>query len=407
VTSARRGLTIARERRATGIMAEPDGAETEFSLTRGGSFHRLLRRTGIVSPGRRNALRPGIVFALLTWGPIALAGAVEWLATGKPPRVVLDPAVHARLVVAIPLFFAAEPFLDERTAHVFRSLADDFVVDRAVAKVIARRAERMRDSQLVEAALLAGSIYLGLAIVFRHGSSGLVHGMELESGLSAALLWYALVAFPVFQFLLLRLLYRWGIWCRMLASFSRVDLRLMPTHPDLAGGIGFLAHPVQPFGLLTFACATIAAASWGYRVAVFDADPQLFSPIFIAFVAIELALALGPLLFFSRKLVRARIQGIRQYEDLALRYTRLFHERWIVGPGEPSLLGTPDIQSLADLGNSFERVEKMRFVPFGTRPVLFLVAAAAIPMMPLLAMKEPVPELFAKLGHALLGRLAP
>jgi hypothetical protein len=388
-------------------MAEPDGAENEFSLTRGGSFYRLLRRTGVVRPGKRNALRPAIAFALLTWGPIALAGAIEWLATGRPSGILLDPAVPARLVVAIPLFFAAEPLLDERTAHAVRSLADDFVVDRAVANVIARRAERMRDSPLVEAALLAISIYLGLAILFRHGSSGLLQGMELESGLSAPLLWYALVAFPLFQFLLLRLLYRWGIWCRILASFSRVDLRLMPTHPDLAGGIGFLAHPIQPFGLLTLACATIAAASWGYRIAMFDTDPKSFGPIFVAFVTVEFALALAPLLFFSRKLVRARIEGIRQYDDLALRYTRLFHERWIEGPGETSLLGTPDIQSLADLGNSFERVERMRIVPFGTRPIVFLLAAAGIPMVPLLAMKEPIPELLAKLGHAVLGRLAP
>jgi len=47
-------------------------------------------------------------------------------------------------------------------------------------------------------------------------------------------------------------------------------------------------------------------------------------------------------------------------------------------------VGTADIQSLADLGNSFAVVQEMRIVPFGLKDVSRLAAATAAPMVPLL-----------------------
>ena len=47
------------------------------------------------------------------------------------------------------------------------------------------------------------------------------------------------------------------------------------------------------------------------------------------------------------------------------------------------LLGTGDIQSLADLGNSYSVVREMRIVPFGTDDIVRLAAATAVPLLPL------------------------
>jgi len=48
------------------------------------------------------------------------------------------------------------------------------------------------------------------------------------------------------------------------------------------------------------------------------------------------------------------------------------------------LLGSADIQSLADLGNSFSVVQEMRLLPFGWRDVTRLVVITATPFLPLL-----------------------
>jgi hypothetical protein len=52
-------------------------------------------------------------------------------------------------------------------------------------------------------------------------------------------------------------------------------------------------------------------------------------------------------------------------------------------PGE-ELLGASDIQSLADLANSYALVRDMRPIPFGLDDITRLAAATAAPLLPLL-----------------------
>jgi hypothetical protein len=47
-------------------------------------------------------------------------------------------------------------------------------------------------------------------------------------------------------------------------------------------------------------------------------------------------------------------------------------------------VGSADIQSLADLGNSFEVVKGMRFVPSPLQTVLHLAVATLLPVLPLM-----------------------
>ena len=80
---------------------------------------------------------------------------------------------------------------------------------------------------------------------------------------------------------------------------------------------------------------------------------------------------LGPMLVFAPKLAAAKRAGLREYGTLAQRYVREFDGKWLRGgaPADEPLVGTADIQSLADLGNSFEVVSGMRWVPFTVQTV--------------------------------------
>jgi len=53
-------------------------------------------------------------------------------------------------------------------------------------------------------------------------------------------------------------------------------------------------------------------------------------------------------------------------------------------PPPEEVLGAADIQSLADLGNSYALVREMRAVPFGLEDISRLAAATAAPLVPLL-----------------------
>jgi hypothetical protein len=90
---------------------------------------------------------------------------------------------------------------------------------------------------------------------------------------------------------------------------------------------------------------------------------------------------------------------------LAAGYTRAFDAKWVRGgapPGEP-FLGTADLQSLADLANSFEIIRRMRIAPFGRALVVNIVAGSLAPMLPLLLLVFPLDELLAKILRLLLG----
>jgi hypothetical protein len=84
--------------------------------------------------------------------------------------------------------------------------------------------------------------------------------------------------------------------------------------------------------------------------------------------------ALGPLSFFSFKLIEARRIAHREIGTLSSRYLDSFRRKWIqegTRQDEP-LLGTSDIQSLADLGNAFNTVSDMRILPFSAKTVVRL-----------------------------------
>jgi hypothetical protein len=64
-------------------------------------------------------------------------------------------------------------------------------------------------------------------------------------------------------------------------------------------------------------------------------------------------------------------------------------------------LGTGDIQSLADLGNSYGFVREMRLVPFGLNDVGLLAAMAAAPLLPLTLTIWSVEELLVHIAKVI------
>jgi hypothetical protein len=109
--------------------------------------------------------------------------------------------------------------------------------------------------------------------------------------------------------------------------------------------------------------------------------------------------ALGPLMVFAPQLAQAKRIGLREYGALAERYVREFDCKWLRGgaSADEPLLGSGDLQSLADLGNSFEVVRTMRVAPFTKETIFQLAAAVVVPIVPLLLTMMPLEELLKKL----------
>jgi hypothetical protein len=119
----------------------------------------------------------------------------------------------------------------------------------------------------------------------------------------------------------------------------------------------------------------------------------------IGAVAILLLMVLGPLLFFTPCLMRAKRTGLRDYGILASRYVSDFDLKWVRGgaPEDETLIGSGDIQSLADLGNSFQVIREIKPFPFGRDTVIQLVVFTLLPGFPLVLTMIPLEELITKL----------
>ena len=197
--------------------------------------------------------------------------------------------------------------------------------------------------------------------------------------------WFGCVSLPLFQFILLRWYFRLFVWARFLWRVSRIELKLVPTHPDRCGGLGFLASVCPAFAPVLLAQGAVLAGTIANKIFFAGAKLPQFKLEIIVLVAVMLFSVLGPLLVFMPVLRHAKRVGLREYGSLAQRYVREFDQKWLRGraPSEDTLLGSGDIQSLADLGNSFEVVRGMRAVPFTRDAILQLAVFTLLPLAPL------------------------
>ena len=387
-------------------------SESHLYFERGGPAYRLMQRIGVIKGGP-SILRRIVFFLALTWFPLLILSSLEGLALGPTPEesFLLDFASYSRFFVAFPMYIIAEIIIGPRLTiaglHFIRSglvREDEYpAFDAAVEKVESRREARLPELIILGIAVLGA---WSMTAAFYAGQGTSWHIIRTESGirLSMAGVWYLLVAVPLLQFMFYRWIWRLIIWTGFLLDMSRLNLRVSVSHPDQAGGLGFLGIAQISFGSLAFGLSSILAANTAFLIVFEGADIETFKIPFVAYLVIVNLIFLGPLLVFLPLLARTRRQGLREFSALANRYDYAFVEKWIRGkaPADEPLLGTGDIQSLADLGNSYQYARQMKPIPFDFRTIIQMSVIAAAPLLPLLPLVMPIADILKMLSKALL-----
>jgi hypothetical protein len=381
------------------------GDPSNFSLVLGGPLFQLLRRAHLADDALMLVRQRVIVIALLAWLPLLALSLVEGrvLGGGTVVPFLFDFEVHIRYLIALPLLVAAELVVHRRMSPLVqqfleRNLIPESSMPRFEAAIAS--AFRLRNSALAELMLIAFVYGVGILIVWRNylaldTLTWYATPTAEGSQLSLAGIWYGYVSLPIFQFLLCRWYFRLFIWTRFLWQVSRMDLSLVPTHPDRVGGLGFLATTAYALALLAVAHGALLAGQLANRIYFLGAALTQFKAEIAVVVVFLQCVILGPLLVFVFQLAQAKRKGLREYGTLAERYVREFDAKWLRGgaPADEPLVGSADIQSLADLGNSYEVVRTMRITPITRDAVLRLAAATLIPLVPLLLTMMPLEEL--------------
>lgn len=376
-------------------VTEPNFLEErdDFSLVLGGPVFQLFHKSHLAGDHLELLHRRLLVITLVAWLPLLLLAMLAD-STGDFSRLSFlhDIEVQVRFLVALPVLIAAELIVHLRIRPVVRRFVERRLVlpqDLPRFRAAIESAVRLRNSIPAELGLLLMVYTLGLWVWQSRIGPETSTWYAKPGGrwnLTPAGFWYVFVSIPILQFILLRWYFRFFIWFRFLWHVSRINLHLVPTHPDRCAGLAFLGKSAYAFGPILFAQGAMLAGVVASRVLYRGESLLSFKLQIGGFVVFFVLAILGPLLMFTPGMARAKRKGLADYGQLAQDYVEDFERKWVRRDPTPTeeLLGAADIQSLADLGNSYAMVREMRSVPFGLEDIARLAAATAAPMVPLL-----------------------
>jgi len=371
------------------------GATREVSLVRGGPFYRVQEAIHLLTPQRWN-LGPRILIAIgVGWVPLVLLTLLS-----KPDTIMnllKDYAVNVRMLVAVPVLLLGQIMMENVFRMIIHHLRETDLLaspeqakmDRTIARLV-----RLRDSILAEAiVVVVAYISLGSIVASR---MAIAQGWALGDiapahHLSLAGWYYALVSQLIFRFLIGISLWKWFLWICFLFRLSRLDLQLVPTHPDQHGGIGFLGMSPLAIAPTMFVLSAAIGSTWRTEILNHGAHLMNFKIDAAVLVVIILGIAMGPLALFIPRLSHLRRSGILQYGTLGQIQSTEFHKKWVLNRAghEEDFLSAPEISTLFDYSGDYENVEKLQPFPLDRGAAIKLLVAIAIPMLPVVLSEIP------------------
>jgi hypothetical protein len=390
----------------------PPPVVRDFSLVLGGPLYQLLRRVGLIRPPLDRLVGRIVVIVGLCWLPLAVLTILEgrfWGGVQVP--FIEDYDAQARLLAVLPLLIGAEVVIHRKTSIMVQLFLERQIVtteDRTRYRDLLASTLRLRNSMAVEV-IIAVLVYGFGSFLWRTAMSldtDTWYASVLPEGKRYTLAgyWYAYLSVPTVQFLLLRWYFRLFLWARLLWQVARLKLRLVPLHPDRTCGLGFLGETVNALAPFLMAHSFFLTGYMAGRILHGTAQLPDFKAELAVLAGFLLILSLGPLCVFAPKINEARLGGLRRYGRLASDYVIDFDGKWLgqEPPQGEALLGTADIQSLADLGNSFEVVRTVSVFPFGKRTLIQFALIVALPILPLTLTMFPLNEILGKLVKIVL-----
>lgn len=385
----------------------------ELSLVQDDPPSRWQRRVGLIPRGGGlGAGRRALFWTALTWLPIVVWA--WWAGRVLPePGQTVEPllehfGVHARLLFGIPLLILAEVAAQRTMARLMPQFVNAGLVrpaDLPRFRSILADTARLRDAVLPW--VIIGAIAIAWALT--GASMHRLHEVEWATGTGPVSLgfggwWYIYVGRPVFVALMLGWLWRLILLGIALGRIARLDLAIVPTHPDRAGGLGFVERFAAAFSLVAFVPAAVISGGWAHDATFHGLDVHTLYPMMATSLAVALIVFLAPYFAFAGPLGRAKKQALLDYGALVARHGAAVRDKWILGKakGDDALLSAPEIGPVADTISLYDAVHRMQPIPIGKAALLAIALPVVIPYIAVLAIQIPVKELLQELAKGLI-----
>lgn len=397
---------MSKEENNNQLMDANTSSPEYFSISEGGLVHSALVKMHL----HKNQRKLILVFLCITWLPLVIITGIEGtLYSGVQLPFLKDIAMQMRLLIALPFLLFIRLIIDGKVIglekYFFNTLMNDHEQRLTLVKII-KRTRKLANSILAEIILLLIVIATTMSLVRTGIFSGLQSGTEswMSTGtgnhtLSVAGKWVVFISIPVFQFFLLRWVWRYIVWVLHLSSISRSRLNLEPTHPDRAGGLGIIIHTQKYFSLIFVASSIVIS---GEMCAQLIRHPDSFTSIrgeVIGLIITCLFLLFLPMIFFTGKLIKTKQEGLLNLSNLGASMSSKFEEEWINDSTikkkvSDSLVSTSTIQ---DFSSVYRSLEEVRPLPITFKDIISMASILFIPYVPLLFIRFSLGELVQKL----------
>jgi hypothetical protein len=385
---------------------QPDAAENkrssenvrqtvEISLVRGGPFYRLQEAAGLVKDGQWNVGRRVLFGLAIGWFPLVLITLL--FKTRTLPGLLTDYPINARMLVGVPVLLVGQTVMESAFRTIIGQIRAAALVtpseaghfDQILASLI-----RLRDSIIPEIVIIVGACLHAAEVVETHMALArpwALAGTSSAPHVSIAGWYYIGVSLLLYQFLLFISLWKWLLWWIFLLRLSRLDLELVPTHPDQHGGIGFLGLSPLAIAPTVFVACTAIGGTWRAEIYRTGVHMMSFKLDALVLLAVILIVSLGPLVFFVPKLGQLRRRGVLEYGVLAQFESLQFHSKWILNRNghEDEFMASPEASTLTDYGSSYQNIEHLQPFPFDQGAFVALLLAIAIPILPVILTEIP------------------
>jgi hypothetical protein len=268
------------------------------------------------------------------------------------------------------------------------------------------RALRRRDAWPAEivCVVAAYAITLSGAVLLLEGdaSSWLVTVTPDAAWLTPAGWWCALISSPLFWFLLLRWLWRHAVWGLLLHDVARLELRLVATHPDGAGGLAFVGQYPNAFAALVFAMSCVLGAAIARTLLQGEMSTATYGQLMAAWLVVVVVLFGTPLLAFTKPLRELKEKTLLAASAVATRHERAVERKLLArnmsAAGDAEAAAADDIPDTAKL---YAAAKKLSTYLISRAAIVPVAAAALLPLVAAGATQLPVRELF-KIARGLL-----
>ncbi|KQY12164.1 hypothetical protein ASE23_28295 [Rhizobium sp. Root73] len=396
----------------TDIRNQNPEVTSDFLASHGGPFYELQHRLRLL---HEHALKTGqraLIFITLAWFIPLLLGLPQSLSldTSSGLTYLADLGVWSKFFIAVGAFVLSEQQIEKQLRKKLRQVISAPIIaptSFTAAAHAVNQALQQRNSKVAEIICLVIAI-LAAMVAIRHQytvetSSWAVVASPAGNTITFAGWWTLIVSVPLFWFLALRGVWRHFVWSILLRKIAQMELRLVSTHPDGKGGIGFLAD--YPNAYMTFVFGISCAVAAAVAKNVLQETPPIshLTMLMGGWLVIVLALFAYPLSAFSKPLAELKKATMTRLTAQATQFQRLT-ERKLMGSNvvADSASEAEEVQDVTDPGKQYDATRKLSTLLLNRSALLPVSAAALFPFAIVAATRVPFKEVMSLVKKLLL-----